>query len=181
MSEFHAEAPQAIASEGLAQGLYVVAIERDSIQRPFGRKATNLLMSYHAPRYEAFTQNYSNSLNSSSSLTLRLSNLTQQVILNRHTDILKTASHVFRIYCVYIWCKAVNLYTTWVVTWAIGLLLFDFLTTRSNSSSIFIFNCSKMTLFHRGSNSHFRRIALPVDPVVSMRLTGIKWKGMVSV
>jgi len=33
VSKFHAEAPQATASEGLAQGSYVAAIERDSIPR----------------------------------------------------------------------------------------------------------------------------------------------------
>ena len=37
VSEFHAEAPMATASEGFAQGPYVAAIEQDSNPRPFGR------------------------------------------------------------------------------------------------------------------------------------------------
>src|SRR6218665_1132144 len=47
VSEFHAEAPQATASEGLAQGP-TWRLERDSNPRPFGRKETNLLMSHNA-------------------------------------------------------------------------------------------------------------------------------------
>ena len=46
VSEFHAEASQATASEGLAQGPYVA--ERESNARHFGIKATNLLMSHSA-------------------------------------------------------------------------------------------------------------------------------------
>src|SRR6218665_1234836 len=49
VSEFHAEAPQATASEGLAQGPSW-RLERDSNPRPFGRYASNLPMCYHAPR-----------------------------------------------------------------------------------------------------------------------------------
>ena len=45
--EFHAEAPQATASKGLAQGPEWRP-KRDSNPRPFGRKATNLPMSHHA-------------------------------------------------------------------------------------------------------------------------------------
>ena len=44
----HAEALQATASEGLAQGPYVVAIERDSNPQPFGWKASTLPMRHHA-------------------------------------------------------------------------------------------------------------------------------------
>ena len=49
VSEFHAEAPQATVSEGLAQGPYVSAIERYSNPRLFGRKALTLPMGHHAP------------------------------------------------------------------------------------------------------------------------------------
>ena len=42
--EFHAEAPQATASEGLAQGPYV-AVGAGS----FGREASNLPISHHVP------------------------------------------------------------------------------------------------------------------------------------
>ena len=45
MLEFHTEAPHTTVSEGLAQGL-----ERDSNSRPYGRKASNLPMSHHAPK-----------------------------------------------------------------------------------------------------------------------------------
>ena len=51
--EFHAEAPQTTASEGLAQGSYMAAIERDSNPRPCGRKASNLPMS-HFPLLRSF-------------------------------------------------------------------------------------------------------------------------------
>jgi len=44
--EFHDKAPQATASEGLAQGPYVVA-RANSITRPFVRKVTNLPMSQY--------------------------------------------------------------------------------------------------------------------------------------
>jgi len=55
VSEFHAEAQQATAGEGLAQGPYVESRflawrpERVSNLRPFGI-ATNLPMSHHAPQ-----------------------------------------------------------------------------------------------------------------------------------
>ena len=42
VSEFHAEAPQATASEGLAEGQKVARVGFEP--RPFGRKATNLPM-----------------------------------------------------------------------------------------------------------------------------------------
>jgi len=44
VSEFHAEASQATASEGLAQGLYVAATAGFE---PFERKSWNLPMSHH--------------------------------------------------------------------------------------------------------------------------------------
>ena len=49
LSEFHAQAPQATASEGLAQGPYTWRPERYSNPRPFWRKATNLSMNHHVP------------------------------------------------------------------------------------------------------------------------------------
>jgi len=47
VSEFHTEAPQATASEGLAQ-VPTWWLEWDSNPRPFGRKAANLLMGHVA-------------------------------------------------------------------------------------------------------------------------------------
>ena len=49
VSEDHAEAPQATASEGLALGPFMAA--RAGFEpRPFGRKATNLPMTHHVPQ-----------------------------------------------------------------------------------------------------------------------------------
>ena len=50
VSEFHAEAPQATASEGLAQGPYVAA--RVGVKPMTLRtKASTLPMSHHAPQH----------------------------------------------------------------------------------------------------------------------------------
>ena len=48
--EFHAEASQAIVSEGLSQGRYMAAGVGYEGYEPFGRKAPNLPMSNHAPQ-----------------------------------------------------------------------------------------------------------------------------------
>src|SRR6218665_213231 len=48
VSEFHADAPQTVASKGLVQGPDV-AVRAVSHPRPFGRRAMNLPMSHHAP------------------------------------------------------------------------------------------------------------------------------------
>ena len=49
VSEFHANAPQATASDGLAQGPYIVA--RAGFEpATFRRKASNLPMSHHVPQ-----------------------------------------------------------------------------------------------------------------------------------
>src|SRR6218665_3967239 len=49
VSEFHAEAPQANESEGVAK-IPTWRLERDSNPRSFGRKATNLPMRHHVSR-----------------------------------------------------------------------------------------------------------------------------------
>ena len=49
MSEFHAEVPQATASERL-NTVPTWRLERDSNPRLLGRKASNLPMRHHAPR-----------------------------------------------------------------------------------------------------------------------------------
>ena len=48
VSDFHAEAPQATGSEGLAQGPYTWRLVRDSNPRPLERKASNLPISHRA-------------------------------------------------------------------------------------------------------------------------------------
>src|SRR6218665_557659 len=48
ISEFHAELPQATAVKDLPK-VPTWRLERDSSPQPFGRKATNLPMSHHAP------------------------------------------------------------------------------------------------------------------------------------
>jgi len=54
--EFHAEAPQATASDGLALGSYVAA--RAGSKPTTGRKATNLPMSNHALQIVNKTKSY---------------------------------------------------------------------------------------------------------------------------
>src|SRR6218665_2358721 len=48
VSEVHADAPHATASEGLDTKVLTLRLKRDSNPRPFGRKATNIPMSHQA-------------------------------------------------------------------------------------------------------------------------------------
>src|SRR6218665_716756 len=64
VSEFHAEAPQTTESEGLGlPKVLTLRLERISNSRPFGRKASHLRMSHHAPRAMSFAhQSWSGTL-----------------------------------------------------------------------------------------------------------------------